>query len=227
MKRRDFIKYSSLMVPAAAAIGMIGPFSKKIYAAGMSRGAFSVAVITDQPSRTIHTIEQAIKNSGYANGDLQFTEYKLNGSHIGDIAYVKSNKLIDYHKRDDEFSMMLDESAHSLELPRKLDNPILLRFSSQNNLTVPSGINIFRSSSLISYLSLNEDGEHRIDGLKGHVDISIKDKSVKIISATCKHKTCMTMAPISKPGENLICIPNQINVAIGGKSRFGVDSITF
>lgn len=229
MKRRNFLKYSSLILPATAAIGMISPFTNKIYAAvKKNNGSFSLSVITDQPSKTIHAIEQAIKNSEYGNKALQFTEYRLKGRHIGDIAYVKSQSLIDYHKGSDEFSLLLEENANSLSLPRILDDPLLLRFSSQQNLAEPGGVNVFRGDALINHLPLDNDKEsYRIEGLKGYVDIRIKNKSVKIISATCKHKTCMNMEAISKPGENLVCIPNQINISIAGRSSLGVDSITF
>ena len=209
-------------------MGMINPFDNKIFAKVKNSSSFSLSVITDQPSRTIHTIEQAIKNSVYGKNSLEFTEYQLKGRHIGDIAYVKSQSLIDYRKEADEFSLLLDESANSLSLPRPLDDPMLLRFSSQQNLVEPGGVNVFKGQTLIKQLSLDNDLEHyRIEGLKGHVDIRIKDKTVRITSATCKHKTCMNMEPISKPGENLVCIPNQINIAITGKNSFGVDSITF
>jgi hypothetical protein len=228
MKRRDFLKYSSLVLPATAAMGLINPFTKKVFAGVKKNESFSLSVITDKPSRTIHTIEQVIKNSEYGKNALQFTEYQLQGRHVGDIAYTKSQTLIDYHKGKDEFSMLLDESANSLSLPKILDNPMLLRFSSEQNSLQPGGINIFRGNSLIKQLSLNNDVEHlRVEGLKGHVDIKIKNKTVSITSATCKHKTCMNMNPISKPGENLVCVPNQINIAIAGKSSLGVDSITF
>jgi hypothetical protein len=228
MKRRDFLKYSSLIVPATAVMGVINPFNNKIFANVKNNGSFSLSVITDQPSRTIHTIEQAIKNSAYGKSTLQFTEYQLKGRHVGDIAYVKSQSLIDYRKGKDEFSLLLDDSADSLSLPRALDDPMLLRFSSQQNLIEPEGVNIFGGETLVKQLSLDNDLEHyRIEGLKGYVDIRIKNKMVRITSATCKHKTCMNMAPISKPGENLVCIPNQINISIAGKNSFGVDSITF
>lgn len=228
MKRRNFLKYSSLILPATAAMGIISPFTNKIYAAVKNKGSFSLSVITDQPSKTVHAIEQAIKNSDYGHSDLQFTEYGLSGRFMGDIAYTKAQKLIDYHKGVDEFSLLLDESARSLSLPKILDDPVLLRFSSQQNLGEPGGVNIFRGDALINHLSLDNNNEnYRIEGLKGHVDIRIKNKSVKIISATCKHKTCMNMEAISRPGENLVCIPNQINITIAGKSSLGVDSITF
>jgi hypothetical protein len=185
-------------------------------------------VITDQPSRTIHTIEQAIKNSEYGKSTLQFTEYLLKGRHVGDIAYVKSQTLIDYRKGTDDFSLLLGESANSLSLPRILDDPVLLRFSSQQKLLEPGSVNIFKGDALINQLSLDNDKEHyRIEGLKGDIDIRIKNKFVSIISASCKHKTCMNMEPITKPGENLVCIPDQINISISGKSLLGVDSITF
>jgi len=228
MKRREFIKYSSLILPATAAMGMINPFTKKVFAADKNSGPFSLSVITGQPSVTIHKIEQAINKSGYRNGILKFNEYRLQGRHVGDIAYVKSNALVDYRKGTDEFSLLLNESAGSLSLPKVVDDPVLLRFSSQQNFTEPENADIFMGETLINQLSLNKDIDHyRIDGLKGGVDIRIKDRSVKIISATCTHKTCMNMEAISKPGENLVCIPNQINITIAGKNIFGVDSITF
>jgi hypothetical protein len=228
MNRRDFLKYSSLILPVTAAIGMIGPLTKKVFAEGKNGGSFSLSVITDQPSRTIHTIEQAIKNSEYGKSSLQFTEYLLKGRHVGDIAYTKSQALIDYRRGKDEFSQLLSDSANSLSLPRTLDDPVLFRFSSQQNLLEPGNINIFRGDALINQLSFDNDLEHyKIEGLKGHVDIRIKNKSVNIISASCQHKTCMNMTPISKPGENLVCIPNQINISISGKNKWGVDSITF
>ena len=228
MKRREFLKYSSLIVPATAVMGMINPFENNVFAKVRNSGSFSLSVITEQPSKTIHTIEQAIKNSVYGKNPLEFTEYKLNGRHIGDIAYVKSQSLIDYRKGTDEFSLLLDESANFLSLPRPLDDPTLLRFSSQQNLVEPGSLNIFKGNTLVKQLSLDNDLEnYRVEGLKGHVDIKIKNKSVRITSATCKHKTCMNMEPISKPGENLVCIPNQINISIAGRNSFGVDSITF
>ena len=228
MKRRDFLKYSSLIFPATAAMGMIGPFTNKVFAASNNSGPFSLSIITDEPSRTIHTIEQAIKNSEYGKSTLQFTEYLLKGRHIGDIAYIKSQTLVDYHKGYDEFSLLLDDSAKSLLFPRTLNDPVLLRFSSQQHVLEPGSLNIFRGDALINQLSLDSDVEnYRIEGLKGHVNIRIKNKSVNIVSATCKHKTCMNMEPISKAGENLVCIPNQINLSISGKNLFGVDSITF
>ena len=228
MKRREFLKYSSLILPATAAIGMINPFTKKVFAAAKNSDSFSLSVITNQPSKTIHLMEQAIKNSEFANKTLQFSEYLLKGRHVGDIAYIKSQTLVDYHKKTDEFSSLLYESANSLSLPKVFDDPVLLKFSSQRNLQEPGSVSIFRGEVLVDNLSLHEDKElHRIEGLKGHVDVQIKNKAVRITSATCKHKTCMNMEPISKPGENLICIPNQINISIAGKSLLGVDSITF
>ena len=228
MKRREFLKYSSLILPATAAIGMINPFTKKVFAAAKNSDSFSLSVITNQPSKTIHLMEQAIKNSEFANKTLQFSEYLLKGRHVGDIAYIKSQTLVDYHKKTDEFSSLLYESANSLSLPKVFDDPVLLKFSSQRNLQEPGSVSIFRGEVLVDNLSLDEDKElHRIEGLKGHVDVQIKNKAVRITSATCKHKTCMNMEPISKPGENLICIPNQINISIAGKSLLGVDSITF
>ena len=228
MKRREFLKYSSLILPATAALGMINPFADKVFAAGKKRDSYSLSVITNQPSKATHLIEQAIKNSDYESSILQFSEYRLKGRHIGDIAYIKSQSLVDYRKELDDFSLSLGETANSLLLPKNFDDPMLLRFSSQQNIFKPGSVNIFRGNTLLNQLSIDDEKErHRIEGLKGFVDVRIKNKTVKIISSSCKHKTCMNMEAISKAGENLICIPNQINIAIAGKNILGVDSITF
>jgi hypothetical protein len=50
---------------------------------------------------------------------------------------------------------------------------------------------------------------------------------VKIVSASCKHKTCMKLGAISRPGQSLVCIPNRLRVVIEGGNDFGVDGITF
>ena len=228
MNRRNFLKYSSLILPATAAMGMINPFTNKVFAGTRNNNSFSISVITNKPSQTIHLIEQAIKNSEFGKSTLQFSEYKLKGSYVGDIAFTKLQQLVDYHKETDEFSSLLDDTANSLSLPGVFDDPMLLRFSSEQNLLEPGNINIFRGDVMVKQLSLDKDLDNfRVEGLKGYVDLSVKNKSVRITSATCKHKTCINMQPISKPGENLICIPNQINISISGKNSFGVDSITF
>lgn len=228
MNRRDFLKYSSLILPGTAAASVLNPFAKNIFAAVKNPEPFSLTVITDQPSKTIHTIEQAIQYSDYGKSTMEFNEYRLEGRHIGDIAYVKARKLIDYRKDIDEFSHLLDLSAKSLSLPDVFDNPTLLRFSSWSDMHEGHSVNIFRGNSLIKKLSIENNKDlYRIDGMKGHVDISINNRSVKVVDASCQHKTCMNMTPISKPGENLICIPNQVNIVITGKSSLGVDSITF
>ncbi len=228
MKRRAFFKYSSLVLPAAAGLGMAGSLPGKILAATKASESFSLSVITDKPSKTIHMIEQAIKNSRFSKNTLEFDEYNLEGRHIGDIAFLKSDKLIDFRKSNDDFSLLLDESANILSLPRSLDNPVMLKFSSLVENAEADNISIFRGENLVKQLKLNSDVDnYRIEGLKGHVDIRIKDKSVKIISSTCTHKTCMNMNPISRSGENLVCIPNQVSISVSGKNFWGVDAITF
>jgi hypothetical protein len=83
-------------------------------------------------------------------------------------------------------------------------------------------------SVLVKQVSLDKTREvQRIQNERGPVDIAVENRQVKIVSASCKHKTCMKMGAIDQAGQHLVCIPAQITVAIAGRSNMGVDGVTF
>lgn len=227
MDRREFLKKGSLYV-AGAFIAGTGFFNKKAFAETAGAVNFSIDVVTGSPDAAIRKIDQLIKSSVLKNHRINFTEYQLPGQHIGDIAFVKSNRLIDFYQQTDPFSVALKEAAASLDLPKSYEKPVLLRFFSNDNSGVAKRVNIFRGDILIDQLSIAENRvSHRVSGDKGHVHFSIKDGAVRITSTSCKHKTCMDLGTIRRPGESLVCIPNRLSAVIEGANDFGVDGITF
>lgn len=228
MKRRAFLQKSSMLVSGAALAGVAGLYAQPAWAEGAPSGGFALDVITDQPERAIRHIERLIQASSFRRQHIQFAECQLSGSHVGDIALVRFQRLIDYRKAEDAFSRHLTEIARSLSLPRRHDNPMLLRFYSENQGSAPQYVNVFCGEILLHQWPVGENKEAlRVEGARGYVDLSVQDRSVRIVDASCKHKTCMKLGAISQPGQTLVCIPAQISVALEGRNNLGVDSVTF
>jgi hypothetical protein len=103
-----------------------------------------------------------------------------------------------------------------------------MKFYTEDRRRTPKTLNIFGNNVLISRLSLTEDqGEHQIENAKGRLTLVIRNKSAKIVAATCQHKTCMSMGAINSPGQNLVCIPSQIRISIEGQEESGLDGVTY
>jgi hypothetical protein len=59
----------------------------------------------------------------------------------------------------------------------------------------------------------------------GYNIIDIKDQSVSIIDADCKDKICIKEGIISKPGQNLVCLPHKVMVEVKGYENKPSDEI--
>ncbi len=227
MNRREFLIKSSLLISGSLVAGS-GIFNKKAYADTVTDTVFSIDVVTGQPGLAIQKMDQLIKSSSLKSRRIDFVQYQLTGNHVGDIVYVNSGQLIDFYDQDDSFSNKLRATAKSLSLPQPVENPTLLRFFSGAGSGTARTVNIFNGNILIDQLSIKENrSAYRAAGATGHIDVAVKDGSVKIVSATCKHKTCMDLGAINKPGQSLVCIPNRLRVVIEGQGNNGLDGITF
>ena len=227
MNRREFLKTSSFFLSGIVVAGS-GILNKKAFADITGNTVFSIDVVTDKPELAIQKIDRLIKSSFLKDHRIDFAQYQLSGNHTGDIAFVKSGQLIDFYKGDNPFSSRLRETAKALSLPQSFENPTLLRFFSGTAGTTAKTVNIFNGDILIRQLPIkNNTTTYRAAGQNGHIDVAVKDGSVKIVSASCKHKTCMELGAINRPGQSLVCIPNKLRVVIEGGNNFGVDGITF
>lgn len=65
--------------------------------------------------------------------------------------------------------------------------------------------------------SLLEDNEIEVEQGSKLNNISIEGGVVSMHSASCKNQVCVDHVPISRTGESIICLPNQVVVTIEGK----------
>ena len=57
--------------------------------------------------------------------------------------------------------------------------------------------------------------------------LEIKNKQALMIEADCPDKICLKTMPISRQGQIICCLPNQILVRLSGGPKEGLDAITW
>ena len=72
---------------------------------------------------------------------------------------------------------------------------------------------------------LDENQEIVIKATHGNSILRIQDGKAKMISAGCPDQVCVEHAAISMGYDNIVCIPNEINVKIEGGQEGELDSI--
>lgn len=225
MDRRGFMTQGSKLLAGLTLAGWSGIHPGRLSASEPS--PFSIDVVTRHPELAIPKIEHAIRASGLRQQNIGFLEYELKGPHVGDIVFAKGHRLVNFYEAADPFSQRLKEVASALSLPQTCHNPTLLRFYSAEGGTRPAHAQVLCGNVFLMQLPLHCTKEvHRFEGAPGHIEVAAGDGSVQIVSASCKHKTCMNMGAIYRAGQSLVCIPAQLSVSIAGANKWGVDGVT-
>jgi hypothetical protein len=206
MKRRDFFKVGSLAVTAAA-IGTL-PLDK-VYS--KSRSGFSLEIVTDKEVKAIKLIEEFLRANKMGTETIKFSEYRLGSAESGDIVLFRNNKLVNYKDDSDTISEGLRIIASQLELPRVIDEPVRLRFYSDNEGEAAKHFLVFHNDMLVNKIDASEDSLNlKISGTKGDLMLNISGRKARVLKSSCTHKNCVNTGSISLANESIVCIPNNI-----------------
>lgn len=224
MDRRNFLKNFS-MFGLGWAITPALSFATNRAAAPAD---FCLNLITDDSARAIPLLEKLLARFLPAEKNLQYSEYPLAGTHLADLVLIENRRVVDYRRANEELAKGAYEVAKNLGLPKKVENPVLMKFYTEARRGAAQTLNIFGNNILLKRLSLTDDaGTHQIENAKGRITLVIRNKSAKIINATCRHQTCMKMGTINTAGQNLVCIPQQFRLSIEGQEESNFDGVTF
>lgn len=223
MKRRDFLIKSGLVVGGVALSQWDGIFS--IPQAGAAGNAFSLHVMSGQPEQAASLLTAFINAENLATSPIKYAEYPLSGQQMGDIAFINNNRLVNFRQSREQIDRHLTEIARELELPRMVENPILTRFYTENASGKPKFVHLFVGETHMGQFPLHTNRVMTLDGLRGKVQVAIENGTVRIVQAACRHQTCRKMGAIHQGGQQLVCIPNQVRVALDGSPRAAVDGV--
>ncbi len=223
MNRRDFFKHCSLAASSLAAAPLFAhaPVTN-------APEPFSLNLITAEAEAALPALEALLQTALPDCKQVQFAEYPLAGSHLGDLVLIKGHKLIDYRNTSEALGLQARALAKSLGLPRVIENPVLVKFYTQAQNAEPESVNVFVNNVLVRQIALSEQAcTHEIAGLKGRMALAVRHGSVKVAGTSCQHKTCMKMGAINASGQHLVCIPNAVRISLEGQHASGIDGVTF
>ena len=76
-------------------------------------------------------------------------------------------------------------------------------------------VNVRVDGKLVRTVSLDDDGEYRIDGSDGGYNILVvKNGSAYVKEADCPDRLCVKQGKISGEGETVICLPHKVVIEI-------------
>ena len=211
MNRRNFFRVSSL---AAAAV-TLGSFSNKnmLFAAQKNSSSFSLELITDKSSKAIKLAEDFLSGINTGNGTIKFSEYSLDNIESGDIVYFSDGKLVNYKNSASETSASLKEIAKELDLPKIINNPVRIKFSSDNTGNSAKNFLVFHKQKMIRKISSSESNINlAVNGSKSELTLNINSGKARVVKAGCTHKNCVNSGSISLANESIVCIPNEIHI---------------
>jgi len=59
------------------------------------------------------------------------------------------------------------------------------------------------------------------------IHIVVEKDSIHVEDASCPDKVCIRTGAISKPGQNIVCLPNKVVVFIAGPGDSNIDDLSF
>lgn len=212
MKRRDFLKKSSLAVSAITLTGITASdFSNLFAKTKKNPGSFSLEIITDKPTEALKLSEEFFRSNSFDNAIIKFSEYPVEGEVFGDIVFVNNGKLINYKKGHENINIDIRSIAETLSLPKKISRPSRLKFYLSENNSPAEKFLVFHQNVLVR--TIKSDSEIlnlKLNGTIGDLFLKIENKKATVTDSSCTHKTCVNSGSIANPGESIVCIPNEL-----------------
>ena len=225
MNRRNFIRNIIASGAGIAATQIGGKFA---FGEGLTPAYASLSVVTDQPALALKELQQVAARLNLPDAALEFSEHQLRGRHLSDLLFIENGQIQDYKRLQTVTARMLRKSAQRLGLMTPVENPSVLTISAGRQPAKAAAVQVFRGNVLAGQYAISKNtSEQVVAGARGEIAFHIKDGRAAMTGATCKHQTCLKLGAIDTPGQSIVCIPNQVRIAISGRPASGVDTIAF
>lgn len=87
-------------------------------------------------------------------------------------------------------------------------------------------VSIEQNGKIIAEYPLSEDGEYEFTSFYGSNTLVIENGTAYVKESTCRDHICEKMGPVSKSGEMIICIPNELFIKIVSGREAEYDAVS-
>ncbi len=87
-------------------------------------------------------------------------------------------------------------------------------------------IYIYAGETHVEIHNLNKHEEISVSGKIGTTRIRIDSGAVSIQKSPCPYHFCEKAGAISRSGQMLVCVPNQVIVKVAGRDSLALDAVT-
>ena len=209
MKRRDFLKASTIAIAASA----LTPFKSfgSVLRKMNDKKSFSLEVITSNPDYAVSLLQEFAKSGKLDNGEIKYSEYPVSGQVMGDLVFVDNNNLVNYPNLSDDLSLNLIEIRRKLELPKMIDKPVRIKLY-RNNETNPNKIIVTYKGEIIQKFNPLIDDSYSLNGSKGKLILKVSKGNAYVTEVDCKHQICKNTGSIKNSSDYITCIPNELHI---------------
>jgi hypothetical protein len=211
MNRRNFLKAGTFLLSATALSRINGLGLSQLFTLGSNIKDFSIELIIEDCDKAVPLIESLIKGNLANFRIVKYSEFEIEGRQKGDIVFFNNGKLVNYKESDDVISKQIKTISTDLDLPRVIENPKKIRFYSQGTNADAERFLVIHKNTVIDEIEPTNAGfVRKVNGTIGNVSISVQNKKLRVTESSCLHKTCIKTNPISKAGDYIVCIPNEL-----------------
>jgi hypothetical protein len=89
----------------------------------------------------------------------------------------------------------------------------------------PTTATIYRDNTVVARYPLSIPTEFFIQGANGRIKARIEHGALRIDSSDCPRQICRHTAPISRPFEQIVCVPNHVLIEISSGGKKQIDAI--
>ena len=190
--------------------------------------SFSLDVVTDQPADVMNDIGGFLGDNRLSPGNVKVRMAKLAGKHITDAVFVRNAHLIDFRSSNGRVEDFLVRLSNRYGFRRQVASPTLIRFSAGDGMVSTGAVSahVFTGDLLIGQRplgvgstgeSIEDPFEETVTSERGSMVVRYDSEGVRVLDATCKHKTCVNAGIVSKAGESLVCIPSRMRIVLVGE----------
>ncbi len=98
----------------------------------------------------------------------------------------------------------------------------LYKLDRTNNVKVE-----IRCKNKKNFFELDKNRKFKVECGSGYLIVEIKNKKVRVVKSTCPNKICVKTGWISKKGETIACVPNNIIIKIVGNTEKKENKVDF